>query len=192
MSLFSRLINLTKQFTKNRLPTRQLIIVFSRVRHYLPELDQETALIVAGKLYLESHLATKKLRVVDLVVAHKLGTFGYCGVGVNQMKQHDQELNQDQTSTLLRWVMQMEFLLLSTQLRSALPSLVADIVIQSKAAIRADVDQTLKEDQTDNPDLNRYDLLVRRYAYAPAYRLALEDIYHAIEQVQGDTDRNRE
>ncbi len=192
MNLFSRLINLTKQLTKSRLPTRQLIGIFGRVRFYLPELDEETALIVAAKLYLGSQLPTRKLPTVDLVVAHQLGTFGYCGVRVNHMQRHDQALAQDRTSRLLRWVMQMEFLLLSAQLRLASPALIADIVIQSKTTIRADIDQTLNEDPVSDPKRDRYDRLVQRFAQEPTYRVALADIYHAIEQVQRDTDLNRQ
>ncbi len=192
MSLFSRLINFTKQLTKSRLPTRQLIAMLGRVRFYLPELDEETALIVAAKLYTESQLTTRKLPTVDLVIAYQLGTFGYCGVRVDHMKRHDQTLEQDRTSKLLRWVMQMEFLVLSAELRLASPALIADIVIQSKTAIRADIDQALNEDPANDPNRDRYDRLVQRFAQGPTHRVVLEDIYYAIEQVQGDTDRNRQ
>ena len=67
MSLLNRFIKLTKQFTQNRLPTRPLIGMYSRVCYWLPDLDQETALLVAARLYLQAHPRTSRIKLVTIV-----------------------------------------------------------------------------------------------------------------------------
>ena len=192
MSLLSRIVQLLKPLTQSRLPTRQLIGMYRRVCYWLPELEEETALLVAARLYLQAHRSTKPIKLVTIVLAHQLGTLGYCGVALNQMKRHDEALPPDPISKLVRWVMQMEFLVLSAELRLAPPPLISDLLIQSKAAIRRDVERTMQQGLTSPRLRSRYDVLIQRFLHSATYQRELHTIGLARDQVQGDGDPSRE
>lgn len=146
------------------------------------------ACLVAAKLYMQRYLETNKVDFLDLVVAYKLGTSGFCGTSLNQMKRHDYALSQDQTSTLTRWVMQMEFLMLSADLKRASPGVLAELLIQSKGSIRSDIEKTLTEGLNEERRQD-YDQLVYQFSQAPTYEQELEKISYAIEQVQTDDEK---
>jgi hypothetical protein len=164
----------------------------SRVCYWLPDLDQETALLIAARLYLQAHPRTSQIKLVTIVLAHQLGTLGYCGVNLNQMKRHDEQLHPDLISQLVRWVMQMEFLVLRADLRLAPAQLITDLLLESKAAIRRDVEETLQQGLTPPSLRSRYDELIQRFQHSATYQWELNQISLARYQVQGDADPSRE
>lgn len=183
MSLLSFFSGLFRKFTANRSPTENLTNLYVRVRQQLPDLDEDTAFILAAKLDLQPYLTGSKLDLLDVIAAYKVGKEGFCGLWLPSMQRHDAELAQDEASKITRWSMQMEFLHLNADLKSASPEVLADIVIQRKNAIQKTVEAVLTAPRPADQAGRKYDLQIQRVKNSPDYEDEIDKIRYALRQV---------
>lgn len=133
------------------LMARNLTYLFIRVKFHMKDIDDETAFIIAARLNMNAYIEKDEINLTEIIGAYKMGTIGYCGLSAFDFVQHDLNLSSDLENRILRWVVQMEYLMCRIDIKMFSSDVAAKQVVESKDHIIKGIRQVLKD--TD-PNLN--------------------------------------
>ncbi len=133
------------------LMARNLTYLFTRVKFHMKDLDEETAFIIAARLNMNAYIVKGEINLPEIVMAYKKGTNGYCGLSPFDFVQHDYDLKSDLENKILRWVVQMEYLMCRIDIKMFSSDVAAKQVVDAKKHIVKGIRQVL---ENTDPNLN--------------------------------------